>query len=126
MTDDAARSNAFATSPGAYEWGAGPSVFPLLTAQRADHEPDREPPDPRVEPLPAAARPQPGGLVPVGPGGPGASPRAGPPHLPERWLLGLPLVPRDGARELRGRGNGHDPERALRQHQGRSRGAAGP
>ena len=41
-------------------------------------------------------------------------------------LLGLPLVPRDGARVLRGRGHRRADERALRQHQGRSRGAPGP
>ncbi len=43
--------------------------------------------------------------------------------LPERRLLGVSLVPRDGARELRGRGHGGADERALREHQGRPRGA---
>ena len=38
-------------------------------------------------------------------------------------LLGLPLVPRDGARVLRGRRDGGLHERALRQRQGRPRGA---
>ena len=41
-------------------------------------------------------------------------------------LLRLPLVPRHGARELRGPRHRRADERALRQHQGRSRGAAGP
>ena len=41
-------------------------------------------------------------------------------------LLGLPLVPRDGARVVRGRGDRRADERAVRQHQGRSRGAARP
>ena len=41
-------------------------------------------------------------------------------------LLGVPLVPRHGARELRGRGHRGAPERALRLHQGGPRGAAGP
>ena len=38
-------------------------------------------------------------------------------------LLGLPLVPRDGARVLRGRGDRRLHERALRLRQGRPRGA---
>ena len=41
-------------------------------------------------------------------------------------LLGLPLVPRDGARELRERGDRRAHERALRLHQGRSRRATRP
>ena len=41
-------------------------------------------------------------------------------------LRGVPLVPRDGARVVRGRGDRRADERAVRQHQGRSRGAAGP
>ena len=40
-------------------------------------------------------------------------------------LLGLPLVPRDGARVLRGRQRRRADERALRLHQGRPRGAPG-
>ena len=39
-------------------------------------------------------------------------------------LLGVPLVPRDGARVVRGPGRRRGDERGLRQHQGRSRGAA--
>ena len=42
----------------------------------------------------------------------------------ERRVRRLPLVPRDGARVVRGRGDGGVPERALREHQGRPRGAA--
>ncbi len=42
-----------------------------------------------------------------------------------RGLLGLPLVPRDGARVLRGRGHRPGDERAVREHQGGSRRAAG-
>ena len=41
-------------------------------------------------------------------------------------LLGLPLVPRDGARELRGPGDRRADERALRLDQGRPRGAPRP
>ena len=51
---------------------------------------------------------------------------SGPAHLPQHRLLGVPLVPRHGARELRERGDRQDPERPLRQHQGRSRGTARP
>ena len=39
-------------------------------------------------------------------------------------LRRLPLVPRHGARKLRGRSHRGDHERAVRQHQSRSRGAA--
>ena len=38
-------------------------------------------------------------------------------------LLGVPLVPRDGARVVRGRGDRAAHERPVREHQGRSRGA---
>ena len=41
-------------------------------------------------------------------------------------LRRLPLVPRDGARVVRGRGDRRADERALRQRQGRPRGAARP
>ena len=47
--------------------------------------------------------------------------RAGP---AERRVRRLPLVPRDGARVVRGRGDRGVPQRALRQRQGRPRGAA--
>ena len=46
------------------------------------------------------------------------------PILLSRRLLGLPLVPRDGPRVLRGRRGGGGDERDVRQHQGRPRGAA--
>ena len=46
--------------------------------------------------------------------------------VPLDRLLGLPLVPRHGARVLRGRRDRRDHERALRLHQGRPRGAARP
>ena len=47
----------------------------------------------------------------------------GPPDPALGRLLGLPLVPRDGARVLRGRRDRRLHERALRQRQGRPRGA---
>ncbi len=40
-------------------------------------------------------------------------------------LFGVPLVSRDGARVVRGRGHREAHERAVREHEGRSRGAAG-
>ena len=76
------------------------------------------------QPVPAPARGESGGLVGVGTRGVrrGAAPqRAGP---AERRVRRLPLVPRDGARVVRGRGHRGVPQRALRQHQGRPRGAA--
>ena len=80
----------------------------------------------RDQPVPPAAREQPGRLVPVGPGRarPGEAPR--PPDLPLDRLRGLPLVPRHGARVVRGRGDGALPQRPLRVDQGRPRGAPRP
>ena len=63
---------------------------------------------------------------PVGRGGLRARPERGQADPPLDRLLGLPLVPRDGARVVRGRGDGGADERALRQRQGRPRGAARP
>ena len=63
------------------------------------------------------------------PWGPEALARAAgtrPADLPLDRLLGVPLVPRHGARELRGRGDREGAQRAFRLHQGGSRGAAGP
>ena len=85
-----------------------------------------QPPRPRDQPLPAAARRQPGRLVSLGRGGAGARQRGGPADPPLDRLLGLPLVPRDGARVLREPGDRRLHERALRQRQGRSRGAPRP
>jgi hypothetical protein len=45
--------------------------------------------------------------------------------LSQRRLLDLPLVPRDGARVFRERGDREDHERVLREHQSGPRGAAG-
>ena len=67
---------------------------------------------------------QPGRLVPVGRRGVRARARRGQADPALGRLRGVPLVPRDGARVLRGRGDGAAHERALRQHQGRPRGAA--
>ena len=50
--------------------------------------------------------------------------RAGSAHLSQHRLLRLPLVPCHGARKFRKPGRGQDAQRALRQHQGRSRGTA--
>src|SRR3712207_7759067 len=62
----------------------------------------------------APAQRQPGGLVPLGRGGPRESAGGRQADPPERGLFGLPLVPRHGARVLRGRGYRADNERALR------------
>src|SRR5690606_26551828 len=77
------------------------------------------------EPLPAAARVEPGRLVSLGRGSfrPGASKRQA--GAPFDRLLGLPLVPRDGPRVFRRRDDGGADESPVRQHQGRSRRAPG-
>ncbi len=98
--------------PGARHW----------SGERASDEPAGR----GGEPLPAPARPQPGGLVPVGSGGPGTRPRRGPAHPALDRLRGLPLVSRDGAGVLRGPRDGRPHERALRLDQGGPRGAPGP
>ena len=83
-----------------------------------------KPPRARDLALSAAAPAQSGRLVAVGTG----CARRSAAHQQADPALGrlrrLPLVPRDGARKLRGRGDGARDERAVRQHQGRPRGAA--
>ena len=79
----------------------------------------------RDEPVPPAARREPGRLVPVGRRGLRARARGGQADLPLDRLLRLPLVPRDGARVVLGAGDRRADERELRLHQGRPRGAAG-
>ena len=64
-----------------------------------------EPPRRRDEPVPAPARPQPGRLVPVGRRRARPGEAARPADLPLDRLRGLPLVPRHGARVVRGRGH---------------------
>ncbi len=76
--------------------------------------------------VPAPAQGQPGGLVPLGRGGACARTRGAAADPALDRLLGLPLVPRDGARVVRGPGDGRAYERALRLHQARPRGAPGP
>ena len=111
--------------------GRGPPPAPVrlpgsrvhgLRCARNAHEPTRG----RDEPLPAAARAQSGRLVPVGTGGPGACPGRGSAHLPLDRLRRVPLVPRHGARVVRGRGHVGAAERGVRVHQGGPRGAARP
>src|SRR5439155_18156894 len=77
------------------------------------------------EPLPPPARLQPRGLVSLGTRGTRARERRRQADPALGWLCGLPLVPRDGARVLRGRGDRDVDERALRPGQGRPRGTAG-
>ena len=85
----------------------------------------REPPRRRDEPVPPPARGEPGRLAPVGRGGVRARARRRQAAARLGRLQRLPLVPRDGARVVRGRRDGRGDERALRQRQGRPRGAAG-
>ena len=65
-------------------------------------------------------------MVRLGRRGAGAGQRGGQADPAVDRLLGLPLVPRDGARVVRGCRDGRIHERALRQHQGRPRGAPRP
>ena len=85
-----------------------------------------EPTRRRDQPVPAPARRQPRRLVPVGRRGAGARPRRGQADPALDRLRRLPLVPRDGARVVRERRDRGVDERALRQRQGRPRGAARP
>ncbi len=97
---------------------------PLDKAGKKPRHPDeREPSRPGDQSLSPAAQGQPRPLVGVGTGGPrrGQADRQADPAV--RRLCRLPLVPRHGARELRGRRDGGGHERAVRQHQGRPRGA---
>src|SRR3546814_15413456 len=75
-----------------------------------------------LQPLPASARRQPGALATLGRGGAGAGARTRPADPAVDRLFGVPLVPCDGARELRRHATGGADERALRQRQGPSRG----
>ena len=75
--------------------------------------------------LSVTAQAQPGRLVAMGAGGVGGSQALeSADHAVDR-LRRLSLVPRDGAREFRGRGDRRGDERAVRQHQSRPRGTAG-
>src|SRR3954453_14782733 len=73
--------------------------------------------------LPATARRQPGRLVAVVRRRVRRGTTARRPRPAERRLQRVPLVPRDGARVVRGRRHRRADERALRVHQGRPRGA---
>ncbi len=67
---------------------------------------------------------EPGRLVPWGDEAFDLARRLGPPGLPLHRLLGLPLVPRDGPRVVRGPGHRRRAQRGVRLGQGRPRGAA--
>ena len=84
-----------------------------------------KPAPPRNLALPAAACRQPGALAPLGAGGAGGGERGKQADPALYRLRRLPLVPRHGARVVRGSGDGGADERPLRQHQGGPRGAAG-
>src|SRR5208337_4099696 len=70
------------------------------------------------QPLPASARAQPGRLASLGARGDRPSSRREQADLFVDRLLGLPLVPCDGARKLREPRHRRGDERALHQHQG--------
>ena len=99
---------------------------PSAHGRRSRAPPSHEPAGRRDQPVPAPARPQPGRLVPVGTGGAGACRVARPADLPLDRLRGLPLVPRDGARVVRGRDDRRGAERGVRRDQGGPRGAPRP
>ena len=117
--------------------GRLPEPGELAGAVREDHRevsghrahsnlnPNEQPPRGRDQPVPAPARGQPGRLASVGPGGAGAGDRARPPRPVVDRLLVLSLVPRDGARVVRGPRDRTLHERALRPGQGRPGGAPG-
>src|SRR5664280_1061073 len=97
-----------------------------MTHRRRDRKAaSGEPLGAQHQPLPAPAPGQPGRVVAVVSRGVrrGARPRRT--RAAVRRLRRLPLVPRDGARVLRGLVGGRDHERRLRQRQGRPGGAAG-
>ena len=102
-----------------------------MTWRRCDMEslyprrPDAQRPRPGDLALPPPAPGQPGRLAPVGPRGARRGARARRAAAGLDRLLELPLVPRHGARVLRGSRDRRAHERALRQRQGRPRGAAG-
>ncbi len=113
---------------GARPCGIVPRILLNGAAGTHDHASQRPPQSPgeRNQPLPAPARRQSGRLVSLGRGGAGARAPAAPADPAVDRLRRLPLVPRHGARILRGRGYRGADERALRQRQGGSRGAPGP
>ena len=87
-------------------------------------EPRAQPVGERHVAVPPPAPGQPRRLVGVERRGVRGRAAAQPADPAERRVRRLPLVPRDGARVVRGRGDRGVHERALRQHQGRPRGAA--
>ncbi len=114
---------------------AGPNVLPpngapssTLRSEEAHvgtFRPQGEPARKRDQRLPAAAHVQPGRLASLGRGGARQGARRGPAPPRLDRLQRLPLVPRDGARVLRGRGDGGPDEPPLREREGRPRGAPG-
>ena len=86
----------------------------------------REPARGRDQPLPPPARRQPGALAALGREGARRRTRPGPADPALDRLRRLPLVPRDGARVVRGRGDRGADERELREREGRPGGAPRP
>jgi hypothetical protein len=79
----------------------------------------------RNQPVPQAARGQSRRLVSVGRGGDRAGAAGEQAHSVVGRIFRLPLVPRHGARVVRGPRDGSIDEQRVREHQGRPRGAAG-
>src|ERR1700694_2205690 len=84
-----------------------------------------QPPRQRNQPLPPPARRESGGLVSVGIRGARKGKERGQADPSQHRLRRVSLVPRDGARIVRGRRHGATHEREVRQHQSRSRRASG-
>ena len=91
-----------------------------MSHRRVPRKPSRR----RDQPLSAAAQAQPGRLVAVGDRGAGGGEKQQQADPALGRLCRLSLVPRHGARELRGRGHRRGDERPLRQHQSGPRGAS--
>ena len=109
--------------------GGGGTGFAVTVSREWDmggtYRTDAEPPRLRNIAVSAPARREPRGLVSVGPGGVRARPRGGQAGARLDRLRGVPLVPRHGARVLRGRRGRRVDERLVRVRQGRPRGAPG-
>src|SRR3990172_3565954 len=105
----------------------GPRGHSEIPCESRDRAPAHQPTDRRDQSLPPPPPPPyPVGLCPGGRGAPPPHQGGESPDPPQHRLLHLPLVPRHGARVVRGRVDRRADEQALRLYQGRSRGAPRP
>jgi hypothetical protein len=119
-----ARGRPAATSPPPLAPGPAAPASLLAAPTTRVPRPSRNRPSPTGQPLPAAARPQPGGMVSMGRGGLRGGARPGQAHLPVGRLLDMPLGGHHGwGRRVWGRGWARRPRGGL---VGRSRGAGRP